>query len=309
VSPLALLACAATAVAGAAAASLVVRPAPRLRGRVRPYTVASRARLGAGVEPFPLADPFQPSGARRLVAPLVAALARLHPADPTLARRLRHAALFDDLPDEARVQEYRIRQLCSGALAAGALGLAAAVTGRPAGLVVAGAGLGAVFGASRWRARVDRAIAERRLRLVLELYTVNQLLAMTLRVGGGVAQALQRMVERGCGEVVGELAGVLALHRSGRRLSAALEAAAAETPEPHAARTYRLLANGVEYGADLADGLRALSADIRAQRADALKRAATQRRAAMLVPIIGVLAPVMLLFVAAPLPSLVFGRL
>jgi hypothetical protein len=35
--------------------------------------------------------------------------------------------------------------------------------------------------------------------------------------------------------------------------------------------------------------------------------AATRRGAAMLVPIIAILAPVMLLFVAAPLPALVLG--
>ncbi|MDQ3974204.1 MAG: type II secretion system F family protein, partial [Actinomycetota bacterium] len=96
-------------------------------------------------------------------------------------------------------------------------------------------------------------------------------------------------------------------HRSGRRIADALLSAARVTCEPNAARTYKLLANGVEYGADLAEGLLALSQDIRDQRCEALKRAATTRRAAMLVPIIAVLAPVMLLFVAAPLPSLVFG--
>src|SRR5690606_19695317 len=111
----------------------------------------------------------------------------------------------------------------------------------------------------------------------------------------------------GRGAVVEELAEVLRAHRSGRRVTEALERAARTTPEPHAARTYKLLANGVEYGADLADGLRALSDDIREQRAEAFKRAATKRRAAMLVPIIAILAPVMLLFVAAPLPSIVFG--
>jgi tight adherence protein C len=100
---------------------------------------------------------------------------------------------------------------------------------------------------------------------------------------------------------------VLSVHRSGRRVSEALEHVPRMTAEPYAARTYKLLASGVEYGADLAEGLRALSEDIREQRSEALKRAATKRRATMLVPIIAILAPVMLLFVAAPLPSLVFG--
>ena len=38
-----------------------------------------------------------------------------------------------------------------------------------------------------------------------------------------------------------------------------------------------------------------------------LKKAATRRRAAMLVPIIALLAPVMLLFILAPIPRIVFG--
>jgi tight adherence protein C len=189
--------------------------------------------------------------------------------------------------------------------AAAAIGL---VTGLGPGPVIALGVLGTVVGVSRWPARLDRAIEARRERMRIELYTVNQLLALQVRAGSGVTQALQRVVQRGSGALVDELAEVLALHRGGRPLVEALEHAARATPEPNAARTYRLLSGGVAYGADLADGLRALSGDVRRQRAEALKRAATRRRAAMLVPIIAILAPVMLLFVAAPLPSLVLGH-
>lgn len=159
---------------------------------------------------------------------------------------------------------------------------------------------------TRWRGRVDAAIAARRERMRVELYTVNQLLAIQVQMGGGVVQALQRIVERGSGVVVEELAEVLRVHRGGRRLGEVLASAAAATPEPHAARTYRLLASGADLGTDLAPGLRLLSQDIRGERIEALRRTATRRRAAMLLPIIGLLAPVMLLFVAAPLPSIVF---
>ena len=38
-----------------------------------------------------------------------------------------------------------------------------------------------------------------------------------------------------------------------------------------------------------------------------IKRSATKRRAAMLVPTIAVLAPVLILFVAAPLPFVITG--
>jgi Flp pilus assembly protein TadB len=67
------------------------------------------------------------------------------------------------------------------------------------------------------------------------------------------------------------------------------------------------LAAADERGADLAHALLELSEDVREARREAMRRSATRRRAAMLVPIIGILAPVMLLFVGAPLPQVIFG--
>ncbi len=58
---------------------------------------------------------------------------------------------------------------------------------------------GVVFGASRLRGRLERGIADRRERIRLELYTVNQLLAMHVRTGAGPVQATQRIVDRGRG--------------------------------------------------------------------------------------------------------------
>jgi pilus assembly protein TadC len=166
-----------------------------------------------------------------------------------------------------------------------------------------------VFGLAWPRGRLDRLIARRREEMRVELYTVNHLLAMHVRVGGGVIQALQRVVERGSGAVVTELAEVLRAHRSGVRISAALTRAALQSAEPHAARTYRLLAASAEHGADLARGLMDLSRDLHSQRREDLRRLATRQRAATIIPIVVILAPVLLLFVAAPLPSIVFGGL
>lgn len=311
-----LLAVVATGVAAAALAGLVLPPTPRLAPRVRPYTVAARSALGRGADVTAVAEPgtaLSVGTLRRLVGPPVEAIARAlgrvvdQVGDDALLLRLRQAGLCQEVPEPQRAQEYRIRQLASTASATALFGGATLLAAQPPARVLLAAVGGCVFGATRWRGRVDRAIADRRQRMQIELYTVNQLLAMHVRVGGGVVQAITRVVERGRGAVVGELAEVLAAHRSGRRVSAALEHAARVTPEPHAARTYKLLAGGAEYGADLAEGLRALAEDIRGQRSEMLKRAATRRRAAMLVPIIAILAPVMLLFVAAPLPSIVFG--
>ncbi|MDP8969479.1 MAG: type II secretion system F family protein [Actinomycetota bacterium] len=312
----ALLAALLTGVAAAALARLVVKPTPRLAGRVRPYTVAARTSLGRSADVLAVAESgsvLSGGTLRRLLWPMIERLAgglgRMVDSvgDETLLLKLRQADLFTDVPEVRRLQEYRVRQLASAATCTAVFGGAAALAGRSAILVLVAGGCGFVFGVTRWRARIERAVEQRRLRIRVELYTVNQLLAMNVRAGGGVVQAIQRIVARGSGAVVGELAEVLSVHRSGRRVSEALEHVARTTAEPYAARTYKLLASGVEYGADLAEGLRALSEDIREQRREALKRAATKRRATMLVPIIAILAPVMLLFVAAPLPSLVFG--
>jgi hypothetical protein len=51
-----------------------------------------------------------------------------------------------------------------------------------------------------------------------------------------------------------------------------------------------------------------LSEDIRDARREQLHKDAVRRRAAMLIPTIGILAPIMLLFIAAPLPSIVLGH-
>ncbi len=304
-----------TAIAVAALSALVRPPTPRLAPRVRPYAAAARSSLGRGADVEAVAGGavLSPSTLRQLLAPVVGRLATGLGAvvdrdgEERLALRLRHAGVHADVPAERRVHEYRVRQLGTATAWAAAFAASGAVLGRSAGLVLLLACLGLVVGATRLRARVDAAIAARRERMRVELYTVNQLLAIHVQVGGGVVQALQRIADRGSGAVVDEVAEVLRSHRGGRRLSEALTSAARGTCEPHAARTYRLLASGAELGTDLATGLRLLSEDIRGERVEALRRAATRRRAAMLLPIIGLLAPVMLLFVAAPLPSIVFG--
>ncbi|HZD24206.1 MAG TPA: type II secretion system F family protein, partial [Acidimicrobiia bacterium] len=168
-------------------------------------------------------------------------------------------------------------------------------------------GLGLVIGATRTRGRLERAIETRREQMKIEIYTINQLLAMRVRAGGGVVQAVKATVDRGVGEVVWELEEALRLHRSGWRGSDAFRRLAELTPEPFCSRTYRLLASAEERGADLAAALLSLSEDVRETRRESIKRSATKRRAAMLVPTIAILAPVLILFVAAPLPYLITG--
>jgi Flp pilus assembly protein TadB len=222
-------------------------------------------------------------------------------SDENLRLKLRQAG-FHDLTTE----EYRIRALGQAVLFS-AVGGAIGIALRSPLLTLLLTVCGLVYGSTRWKGRIDRAIEDRRERLRLELYTVNQLLAIHLRTGAGPVQATQRIVDRGTGAMVEELDAVLTWVRSGVSEPEAFRRAAELTPEPSVARTYKLFATGAERGVDLGGALRALSEDLRDARREDLRRLATKRRAAMLVPTIAILAPIMLLFIAAPLPSVIFG--
>lgn len=296
-----------SAVVAAGAVRLLVPPPSRLADRVRPYSTTARGHWGAVGPAVPgssLARVFGPM-LRRTAHRLGRVVDRLGEAE--LARLLRNAGWYPGVSDPERVAAYRLGQLRSvGWWTAGGL-LAAAATGLATPQAVALALLGGVVGVSRPRARLLRAIEERRRVMRIEIYTVDQLLALRIRAGGGIVQSVAHLVARGRGEVVGELAEVLRLHAAGESLSAAFLRVAASTPEPACARTYSLLAVAGERGVDLASGLLELAEDVREARREAIRRTATKRRAAMLVPTILVLAPVMLLFVGAPLPSLLLG--
>lgn len=296
-----LLAVLGIGVGAAGLAGLVVRQRARLASRVRPYTMAGRGvDVRAPATTAALPGVFGP--------PLRALLGRVgrvleQRGDEQLALLLRQAGEHSLTPEDARV-----RQVAHGAVYAAAGGLLVGVLAHVPLAALAAAGAGFTLGVSRWRRGVERAVAQRATRLRLELYTVNQLLAMHARTGAGVVQAVQRVVDRGRGVVVEELADVVTWTRSGMGEADAFRRAAELTAEPSATRTYLMLAAGVERGADLSSGLLALSEDIRDARREQLHKDAVRRRAAMLVPTIGILAPIMLLFIAAPLPSIVLGH-
>lgn len=294
-----------TAAAVAGAIWMVVDPPRPMRSRVLPYLARNRAFELWRVQTGRRADP------RTVVGWIVSLVAeRVGDAIDGLSRegllrRLRQARMFQDSEDPAAA--YRLRQLGSVAVTTAGGGMVAAMIGAPTTTAVAMAGLGLVVGGTRQRGRLDRAIQQRRDVMAMEIYTVNQLLAMRVRAGGGVIQAVTHLVGRAQGEVAAELREALRLHRAGVPAAVAFRRIADESPEPACGRTYGFLALAEERGTDLADALLSLAEDVREARRESIRRTAVRRRAAMLVPTIGVLAPVMLLFVGAPLPSLVLG--
>lgn len=309
------------ATAFAVVIALVVRaaiPSPtKLAGRLRPYTAVSRSAFGQtpDVHSIVLSSTDKRSGnaLERMLRPLSESIARLvtgalgQTNQQTLAIRLRQAGIDIDLDDAQRVHNYRVRQV-SKAVVFSVAGLlfSIATHASPASSLLFTA-LGAVLGAAQEPARLGRLLQTRVERMRIELYTINQQLAVHLRTGGSSIQAVQRIVRRGNGEVVSELREALRLHERGMSAARAFQRVADHTPEPMAARTYRLLGTGSERGSDLAEGLLALSEDVRDARREAMRRTATRRRGQMLIPTVGLMAPILILFIAAPLPSILFG--
>ena len=286
----------------AALTRVLIPPTRRLGGRLRPY-------LGAGAPRGAVADSTVGSVFGPILESASGAIGRIldKGGDDAIALRLRQAGWDDQFPEGSAAMAFRMSQLRALTVwTAGSVALTVMLSmGFPQAAVVIVAGI--VIGATRQKGALERSIADRRERMRIEIYTVNQLLAMRIRAGGGVIQAVQRLVDRGRGPVIVELAEALRLHRSGVGASDAFRRVASTTPEPSCARTYALLAIAEDRGVDLAGALLSLSEDVREARREALRRIATRRRAAMLVPTIAILAPVMLLFVGAPLPRLVLG--
>jgi tight adherence protein C len=310
VSAIEVIAAGGVAAGAAGVSAIFVRPTTRLAPRVRPYSILARSALGHHDRTIDAPTAPAPRGAlNRLFGPPLLAIvtrvgrsAEVHGREQ-LARLLRQAGEVDGTPDE-----YRVRQLGEALGLAVLSGAAVALLLRtPVAALLAGVA-GFVVGLTRSRRRLEREVAGRADRIRLELYTVNHLLAMHVRTGAGPMQAVQRLVDRGRGAAIGELRDALGWIRAGMGEAAAFRRAAELTPEPSATRTYQLLAAGVERGVDLAGGLLALSEDIRDSRRELLHKEAVRRRAAMLLPTIGILAPIMLLFIAAPLPSIVLGH-
>ena len=297
--------------------ALVIRPLRRLGPRVRPYTAATR--VGIGLSPGILSRvgegaAFEEDSARNLLlrsfSQPLDRLARslVFIDEESLALRLRQSGLYPGIEEARRPQAYRMGALGRMVLFASGLSAFAMFVGSSTARVLAFGAAGIFLGGFLARSRLTEAVRRRRESIRAELYTINQLVAMYTRVGGGALEAIRYVVERSRGVAVDEMAEVLLLHERGWSLREALERAERLTPEPEAARTYRLMATSQEQGTDLAEALLGLSKDLRAERRNDLRRQAARRRILMVVPVVVILAPITMLFMAAPIPSIVFGE-
>lgn len=295
------------------AVGVVLPPRRSLVGRLRPYVALSRSRLGTGSADASIVALTAFVDDRGVVAkvfgPLIsqAAVALSSVVDAadndTLRLRLRHAGFADTSPEQ-----YRLRQLgwALGGLVAGvALGLALFGTIGGTFLMASLFGFPAI---TLQRNRVQRSIDQRTTMMRTEVSTVGQLLAVHVRSGHGPVDAVREVCTLGRGPVIDELTEALGWIGGGVTPQRAYDKLAESTPEPVAARLYRLLSSSAQSGGDITEPLLAIADDVRSQRREDLARAAVKRRTAMLLPLLLLIAPVMVLFVGSALPSMVLGR-
>lgn len=283
---------------------------PRLAIRLGPHVVRARTRMGLTTDPTSLFDAAGGQRGRLLLRVFGPALADMADRasrlvsgghDDDLARRLRHAGL-DQTPSQWRLRSAGVA-LAYAALA----GFGASLTGLPALTVLLLTAFAFAAGTLLTRGQLTKATDTRRTRMRLELYTLSQMLAMRVRTGDGPLRACQHLAATGRGPVAGELGSALEQITAGEPDHLAFERLATDTAEPAAARLYRLLSTAAELGGDLPRALRALADDLRSQQREDLERATTGRRGLMIGATVLFLAPVMLIFVAAPIPRIVFG--
>jgi tight adherence protein C len=237
-----------------------------------------------------LFGPSLRSGAQRLE--------RLLGGANTIRRRMMRAGL------DRTVEEFRIEQLLWGTLAFGA-GLVVSIVaitfglGNPVGMLLFCIILG-VLGVLARDTYLTSQVRRRERRLLAELPTVAELLALSVAAGEGPAAALDRVTRSCRGELADELKRVLAATRAGETLVRALDALADRTGLLALSRFADGLAVALERGTPLADVLRAQAGDIREAGRRELIESGARREVAMMVPVIFLVLPVTIAFAFYP---------
>lgn len=278
---------------------------PRLEDRIAPHVRTTGP--GGFVDRTPTLTPFPT--VERLLAPLlrdgVRAVERWGSSTTELSRRLRRAG------SPVSVEQYRTEQVL-WALGGLACGIAASVlfaTTRGASPVVLLVMTFAfcIGGAAARDGSLSRDVKKRESRIVAELPTVAELLALSVSAGEGAVGALERVSRSTKGVMADELGGVLAAARSGVSLTQALERLGEDSGVPALRRFVDGIATAVERGTPLAEVLRAQAQDVRADGRRALMEEGGRREIAMLVPVVFLILPVTVIF--AVYPGLVAIRL
>lgn len=267
------------------------RLAPYLRQRVRTSRLLDEPRAHT---PFPTIE--------RLVAPVTAdaarLLERLGSSSVSIRRRLELSG------STLSVEQFRAEQvvwgsvgLAGGLLLALTVGVTRGFSVLPLLVLVVLAAVGGAFARDR---RLSAAVRAREARMVAELPTVAELLALAVGAGVGPVGALERVASTTHGELSTELRRTLADARAGTPLARALERMADRTSLPSIVRFTEGVSVAVERGTPLAEVLRAQAADAREVGRRALMETGGRKEVLMMVPVVFLLLPVTVLFAIFP---------
>lgn len=298
ISPVGALAGLLFGLGGWLVAARVAARRPTLDARLAPYLRAPQPR-----RPWDAAAPTRGPLAtvERLLAPVMADAVRLvervGSPNADLAGRLRRAGRA------AGVEQARVEQVVAAVLGTGAgLGLALVIAAGRGLPVPAGIGLiagGAVAGLVGHDLLLSRQIGRRTERILLELPSVAELLALAVAAGESATAAIERVARVGSGELAAELGAVVADTRSGTPLAQALDRLTA-LGIPALTRFVEAVVIAVERGTPLADVLRAQAGDVRESARRELMELGGRKEVAMMVPVVFVILPVTVIFAVFP---------
>ena len=147
---------------------------------------------------------------------------------------------------------------------------------------------------------LTRRVRRREARILAELPTVAELLALTVAAGEGALGALERVGRTVRGDLADEIRRAVADTRSGTPLGTALERLADRTGLPPLARFTEGIAVAVERGTPLSDVLRAQAADVREAGRRALIETGGRKEIGMMVPVVFLVLPVTVVFAVFP---------
>ena len=267
----------------------------RLAPYLRPRGGASRLLRAPVVHtPFPTLE--------RLLAPVmrdaVGIVERLSSPTADLERRLVRAGRTET------VEQFRSGQVVAAALGtAGGLGLALAlVAGR--GLPVAAGAVVvltcAVAGLVSTDQLLSSQVRRREERLLAELPTVAELLALAVGAGEGALGGLERVARSTHGDLAAEVRHAVADTRAGTPLTVALERLADRTGLVTLSRFAEAIAVAVERGTPLVDVLRAQAEDVREASRRSLMETGGRKEVMMMVPVVFLILPVTVAFAVFP---------
>lgn len=202
------------------------------------------------------------------------------------------------------VDRFRVEQVlwgATGGAVALALGVVVVLTGQAGiwgllvlvpGFVVAGV-LARDYHLTREANRADAQV-------LAEFPVVADLLALAVTAGEGPIGAIERITRLAKGQLVDQLAELLAQTRSGTPLLVALTQLRDRTRLAPFARFLDGMAVAVERGTPLAEVLRAQAADVRELGKRELMEAGGRKEIAMMVPVVFLILPVTVVFAVFP---------